>query len=128
MKEIKALYVLPDRRPVLISIEDKLDNYQALVDGYIEAISLDEHTDIICNESAKLNGMLANRMLKYGDFGIMDDRHNLDFDLIYGNFLIVSSDNEQGTWESLTQEQIDKYQARFNGIEIYLANEMGVTR
>ena len=128
MAEITALYVVPDRRPMLITFEDELENYQNLVGGYVEALSLNDNTDIICNESAKLERMLPNRMLKYSDFDGIEDKGSKDFDLIHGSFLVIGADNEQGIWNSLTPEQIEKYSARFQNIEIYLDYELGMVR
>lgn len=128
MAEITALYIVPDHRPMVVTFEDELANYQALVGGYIEALGLNDHTDIICNESAKLEGMLPNRMLQYGDFDGIEGKGSRDFNLIHGSFLVVGADNEKGVWKSLTPEQVEKYSARFQNIEIYLDYELGMVR
>jgi hypothetical protein len=128
MAEITALYIVPDHRPMIVTFEDELSNYQALVGGYIEALRLNDTTDIICNESAKLEGMLPNRMLQYGDFDGIEGNGSRDFDLVHGSFLVVGADNEQGVWKSLTPEQIEQYETRFRDIEIYLGQEIGMVR
>lgn len=128
MAEITALYVVPDYAPMVIKFEDRLQSYQALVGGEVQALGLNNHTDLICNEYSKFNGMTPNRMLKYSDFDGTEDRGNANFDLIHGAFLIVGADNERGAWKSLTQEQIEKYYIRFQHIEIYLGHELGMVR
>ena len=128
MAQITGLYITPNHRPMMVTFEDALENYQALVKGYIEAISLNDDTDIICNESAKLNDMQANRMLKYSDFDYMEADDERIYDLLRGDFLVIGADNESGVWKSLTHEQIEQYSARFKDVEIYLDYELGMVR
>lgn len=62
MSKINIVYKLPGMMPVNMTIEDELEYYQTLVNGYIEVFDLYTFPDtvIICNEEGKLKGMKYN--------------------------------------------------------------------
>ncbi len=104
MKEekLRCLLVEPYELPKEIEIENTLEAKQKLVGGYIECTYLQNDPDvvIICNEEGKINGMKPNR--------------DIGHDIIFGPFLIVGNDYENGGYKSLTSEQILNYKIRFD--------------
>jgi len=55
-----VVYKAPGKPAELREIENTLEALQAAVEGYIETVSLDPRTVIICNEEGRLNGMRYN--------------------------------------------------------------------
>ena len=50
MAEIRVLLVEPGEKPRLVTVEHTLENLQALVDGYIQAVyPWDDPVAVICN-------------------------------------------------------------------------------
>ena len=102
MIKIKCLLVKPYELPKEIEIDNTLEAKQKLVGGYIEQAFLpkDDSVVLICNEEGKINGMKPNR--------------DIGHDIIFGPFLIVGNDYENGGYKSLTSEQILNYKIRFD--------------
>lgn len=100
--KIKCLLVKPYELPEEIEIDNTLEEKQKLVGGYIEQAFLpkDDSVVLICNEEGKINGMKPNR--------------DIGHDIIFGPFLIVGNDYENGGYKSLTSEQILNYKIRFD--------------
>ena len=111
MKQICVLIVEPLKLPVEKYIENTLEAKQKIVGGYIEVISPfdDENVDLICHEEGKILGLPLNRLI--GD------------DIIAGPFILAGVDNEEGTFISLTDEQVEKYKKMFGLIEIYITEQ-----
>ena len=101
-EKIKCLLVKPYELPKEIEIDNTLEAKQKLVGGYIEQAFLpkDDSVVLICNEEGKINGMHWNR--------------EIGSDIIFGPFLIVGNDYENGGYKSLTSEQILNYKIRFD--------------
>lgn len=101
-EKIKCLLVKPYELPQEIEIDNTLEAKQKLVGGWIEQAFLpkDDSVVLICNEEGKINGMKANR--------------DIGHDIIFGPFLIVGNDFENGAYKSLTNEQILNYKIRFD--------------
>jgi len=101
-EKIKCLLVKPYELPKEIEIDNTLEAKQKLVGGYIEQAFLpkDDSVVLICNEEGKINGMKPNR--------------DIGHDIIFGPFLIVGNDYENGGYKSLTSEQILNYKIRFD--------------
>ena len=101
-KRIKCLLVEPYELPKEIEIDNTLEAKQKLVGGWIEQAFLpkDDSVVLICNEEGKINGMKPNR--------------DIGHDIIFGPFLIVGNDYENGGYKSLTSEQILNYKIRFD--------------
>ena len=101
-KRIKCLLVEPYELPKEIEIDNTLEAKQKLVGGWIEQAFLpkDDSVVLICNEEGKINGMKPNR--------------DIGHDIIFGPFLIVGNDFENGGYKSLTSEQILNYKIRFD--------------
>ena len=109
-RNIKVLVVEPEQLPRIEVIPNTLTAKQKVVGGLIEYAYIDDNYDaaIICNEEGKFIGLSPNRLV--GD------------DVIFGTFLIVG-DNEDGEDHSLGDEQIEKYQKRFDKKSIVETNE-----
>ena len=101
-EKIKCLLVKPYELPEEIEIDNTLEAKQKLVGGWIEQAFLpkDDSVVLICNEEGKINGMKPNR--------------DIGHDIIFGPFLIVGNDYENGGYKSLTSEQILNYKIRFD--------------
>lgn len=100
--KLKCLYIEPNKLPKEIEIDNTLEAKQKLVDGNIECVYLENDSDVvlICNEEGKINGMEPNR--------------DIGYDIIFGSFLIVGDDYENGEFKSLTENQITKYKILFD--------------
>lgn len=101
MKEekIKCLLVEPYKLPIEIEIDNTLEAKQKIVDGLIECVYFND-VIIICNEEGKINGMTPNR--------------DIGSDIVFGPFLIVGDDYENGEFKSLTEKQILDNKIRFD--------------
>lgn len=101
MKEerIKCLLVEPYKLPKEIEIDNTLEAKQKIVDGLIECVYFND-VIIICNEEGKINGMTPNR--------------DIGSDIVFGPFLIVGDDYENGEFKSLTEKQILDNKIRFD--------------
>ena len=99
---IKGLLVMPNELPREIEFENTLEDKQLLVGGYIECVypEKDDEVVFICNEEGKINGMKYNR--------------DIGYDIIYGPFIIIGDDYDNGDFKSLTDNQILKYKIRFD--------------
>lgn len=60
MRKVNILYKKPNEFPVEMIIDDELENYQELVEGYIEVFPISDNFVIVCNEEGKLRGMKEN--------------------------------------------------------------------
>ena len=103
-KRIKCLLVEPYKLPREIEIDNTLEAKQEIVDGLIECVYF-EDVIIICNEEGKINGMHWNR--------------DIGSDIIFGPFLIVGDDYENGSFKSLTEKQILENKIRFDENSIF---------
>ncbi len=102
MEELKGLLVKPNKLPEEITFKNTLETKQELVDGYIEYAYSDNFPDVafICNEEGKIKGLPYNR--------------DIGHDIIAGNFIIISSKDDEGEDISLSDRQIEKYKKIFN--------------
>ncbi len=107
---MNVLVVEPMKEPYEKEIDPGLESLQQEVDGYIEALALDENTTIICNEEGKINGLEPNRAIR-------DNRGRIA-DIIAGTFLVVGAGEED--FESLTPAQMEKYKKQFRYPESFM--------
>lgn len=108
---IRGILVTPNWGPEEVEFEDDFRNIQRLVEGHFEMPAFFPDVDIIVNEEGKFNGSTANVSLYY--------KGRL-FDVIYGNILIVDSDDE-GNTISLSDEKFEKYWKIFSKSSVKLA-------
>jgi len=101
-QKLKALLIRPNELPIEIEIEDKLEEYQKLVGGYIETTYISNVDDVvlICNDEGKINGMNPNR--------------DIGHDIIFGPFIVIGDDYENAGFKSLTETQILDNKIRFD--------------
>lgn len=105
-----ALVVEPMKPPHEKEIDPGLESLQHEVDGYIEALDLDEDACIICNEEGKINGMELNRAIRDEAGGIMD--------IIAGTFLVVGNGEED--FCSLSPDAMKRCKERFKYPERFM--------
>lgn len=98
--KIKVLLVKQNEAPQVIQIQNTLASMRKVINGEIDI------SDILQNNQVCLirNG---SRNIKLAPNRIVNNQ------TIYGDFLIVGSDNEDGDFKALTPEQIDKYTKQF---------------
>ncbi|MEA4912416.1 MAG: DUF3846 domain-containing protein [Oscillospiraceae bacterium] len=107
---IRVLVVEPNKAPYPLDVPNRLDTFQRLVDGLIEAVYFEEPGICgYCNDEGKLIGLEANR--RFGG------------DIICGNLVILGSDDEGGN-VSLTDEQIERYTEMFKEPEVISQDEV----
>lgn len=80
---LTAIIKEPGRAPEIVEIPDELENYQGIVDGYIECVRWDDEHVLIVNEEGKLRGLDKN--FRYGG------------DIIVGTAIWVGVDGEDFT-------------------------------
>lgn len=97
---MQVVYVEPGKKPYVTEIPSTLDAEQKAVEGYIEAVTLDDGCCLICNEEAKLIGMKGNRRIANGQ------------SIIAGPFFVCGSSEED--FIGLTDEEVVKYMDRFS--------------
>ena len=89
-----------------------LKEMQALVGGYIQAVyPFEDPVAVVCNEEGKNLGLPFNRPLL--------DEHGLPYDIICGTFFVAGLGAED--FASLTDEQIQKYKAMFDSVNVISA-------
>lgn len=122
MKKIKALFIGTGRKkPFVIEFEDKLENLQSLVGGYIEVFTLcskensEREIVLIFNEEGKFLFSKPNRTLVFS---------NGMFDPIMGNIIVVASDVGVEDFDSLTDEEINYYMDYFSQTHIELGDNL----
>ena len=101
---MKILIVEPQKPPYCKDISGTLEELQAIVGGYIQAIyPFDEPIALVCNEEGKLIGLPPNHLLC--------DKSGRVYDMICGTFFIVGLGAED--FISLTDDAIKKYRQYF---------------
>ena len=104
---MKVLLVEPNADPRIIEIDGSLASMQELVGGLIEAIyPFNAPVALICNDEGKLAGLPQNRPLKHPETGEV-------YDAVYGTFFLCSAPTDSENFESLSDEQIEKYRKIF---------------
>jgi len=112
---MKVLIVEPLKEPYVKEIDSGLESMQNMVGGLIQAIYPFDHPEIalICNDEGKLMGLPLNRALFDKDGNIVD--------IVAGTFFLCSAPADSENFESLNDEQIEKYKKRFEALEIYIS-------
>lgn len=111
---MKILVVEPLTKPYIKEIDGSLESVQTIVGGLIQAIYPYEDKDValVCNEEAKLIGLPLNRALY--------DNQGQIYDIIAGTFFLCQAPADSENFESLTDEQIRKYEDKYIYPEIYM--------
>ena len=110
---MKILVIEPEKRPVEREINGSLEEMQAIVGGYIQAIyPFEDEVALVCNDEGKLQGLPLNRALR--------DTEGKIYDVISGTFFLCAAPSDSDSFQSLTDEQLAKYKALFHTPEIFL--------
>lgn len=99
---LRIVFVEPGKPAYAAEIENTLRAEQRAVGGKIEMVCNQDGTAILCNKEGKLEGLPANRRLADGG-------------VLVGNFFVIGEGEEN--FRSLTDEEIQKYLARFTESE-----------
>lgn len=100
---MKVLKFVGDKFPDFVEIEESLEEYQCIVNGYIEVYYLTDEFIVVCNEEGKINGLPINWMIGdekiAGDFFIcrncgcdFTSLKESDIDFIFNNVVRVECD------------------------------------
>lgn len=109
---MKVLIVEPGRVPRPADVGDDLKSMQKAVGGLIQAVyPFEEPVAIICNEEGKLLGLPLNRFLL--------DENGLVYDVIAGTFFLCAAPSDSENFESLSEEQLARYQELFRNPELF---------
>lgn len=111
--KIKVLVVEPMQPCRAQEIPDTLEAMQAIVGGYIEAVSpfRDDEVVLVCNEDGKNVGLPYNRPLV--------DESGLPYDIICGTFFLAGLGPED--FISLTEEQVQRYKSLYDNMVVLTA-------
>lgn len=113
INKMKILFIRPMEVPKEMEIEDSLEEMQRLVGGYIQEIMpFEDDVALVCNDEGKFMGLPLNRAIR-------DERGQLA-DIIAGNFFLCRAPVESENFESLSEEQVKKYEKRFHNPERFL--------
>jgi len=111
---MKILLVKPMYKPEVAAITGDLRSMQEVVGGTIQAIYPFEDPEIalICNDDGKLIGLPLNRCMR-------DSEGNV-YDVIAGTFFLCRAPAGSDRFESLTEEQVERYRETFGPIVIFV--------
>ena len=110
--KIKVLVVEP-MKPCRTQEICGLDDMQAIVGGYIQAVYPFRNVALVCNEDGKYLGLPYNRPLT-------NDR-GIPYDMICGTFFLAGVGRED--FVSLTDEQIQKFSALYDNMMVITAEK-----
>ena len=113
-KTIRVLVVEPMKPCRVQEIGSNLEAMQAIVGGYIEAVTpFTEPVAIVCNEEGKLQGLPLNRPLV--------DRNGVPYDFLCGTFFLAGVEGEH--FVSLTDDQIRVYKSIYDNMMVLTAEK-----
>ena len=107
-EKITVLLIEPLEKPIARQTLPTLEAMQEMVGGWIERVFPfpdDPDVAVICNEDAIALDLPENRSLT----GAYDDYHYVQGTFFLANF------SEDGTFRSLSEEQIKRYTSRYSG-------------
>lgn len=107
---MKALYLKTGEKAMVVDVSNTLREYQMLVDGPIETLTLWwDDLVIICNEEGRYN-WVPNRALRDSDlpWEMLNDHYD-----IHGDFLIVGWDKDD-QFTDIPEEMVLKYTELMN--------------
>ena len=114
---MKILLIEPGKVPRSLEIDPSLESMQKLVGGPIQAVyPFEELVALICHEEGKLLGLPLNRALRSPETGEI-------YDIIAGPFFLCSAPPDSDHFESLTDEQLERYTKRFFAVEYFVGGD-----
>ena len=109
------LLVSPGQQPKKVTIDGTLAAMQRIVGGPIQAVyPFEEPVALICHEEGKLLSLPLNRALRSPDTGEI-------YDIIAGDFFLCAAPPDSEYFESLTDDQLERYAQIFRTPEIFLS-------
>lgn len=113
------LLVSPGQPPQKITIDGTLAAMQHAVGGHIQAVyPFEESVVLICHEEGKLLSLPLNRALRSPDTGEI-------YDIIAGDFFLCAAPPDSEHFESLTDDQLERYARIFRTPEMFLSGPGG---
>ena len=113
------LLVIPGQQPKKITIDGTLAAMQRIVGGPIQAVyPFEEPVALICHEEGKLLHLPLNRALRSPDTGEI-------YDIIAGAFFLCAAPPDSEHFESLTDDQLERYARVFRTPELFLSGPGG---
>lgn len=110
---MRILLIEPGEVPRPAEISPTLAAMRSVVGGPIQAVyPFEEPVALICHEEGKLLGLPLNRALR------RPDSHEI-YDVIAGTFFLCGAPPESEHFESLTEEQMERYAEHFTPIELF---------
>ena len=110
---LRVLVVEPLRAPYSRELPNTLQEMQKLVGGTIQAIyPFEEPVALICHDEGKLLGLPPNRALR--------DENGVLYDIVCGTFFLCAAPPDSDSFESLTEEQLERFQSHFAVPECFL--------
>lgn len=110
---MKILQIEPGRTPEAKGIDSTLEAMQEVVGGLIQALfPFEDPVALICNDEGKLLGLPANRALR--------DEEGKPYDILCGTFFFCGAPPDSDHFDSLTDEQVEKFKAIFHQPEMFL--------
>lgn len=111
---MNILVVEPGTPPRAAAIDHNLSSMQEVVGGLIQAIyPFDEQVALICNDEGKLMSLPPNRVLRHPASGEI-------YDVVVGTFFLCAAPADSENFESLTEEQIQRYTKYFSTPEFFI--------
>lgn len=113
---MKVILVKPGSPAIMAEIDNSIESYRRIVEGTPQEAFFfedDPNVALICNEEGKLLNLPANRVIQS--------------DIIAGTFFVCNLNITTGKYDSLTNEQIQKYIELFNGSDTYFQSHMEET-
>ena len=113
------LFISPGQQPKKITIDGTLDAMQRTIGGPIQAVySFEEPVALICHEAGKLLRLPLNRALRSPDTGEI-------YDIIAGDFFLCAAPPDSEHFESLTDDQLERYAQVFRTPKMFLSGPGG---
>ena len=113
-EKLRVLVVEPMKMSEVREIKPSLDDMQAIVGGYIQAVyPFHDRVALVCNEEGKNLGLPYNRPLT-------NDR-GVPYDMICGTFFLAGLGSED--FVSLTEAQIQKFSALYDNMVVITAEK-----
>ena len=110
---MRILVVEPGKAPEIREIDGTLRTMQDIVGGTIQPIyPFDDLVALVCHDEGKLLHLSANRALR--------DKCGEVYDIICGTFFLCGAPPDSDHFDSLSEEQLEKFQNLFQHPEIFL--------
>ena len=101
---MKILVVEPMKEPYEKEIQGTLEEMQAIVGGYIQAVyPFEDPVAVVCNDEGKLMGLPYNRLLR--------DDSGKPYDVLCGTFFVAGLGEED--FSSLPDNLMKKYKSMY---------------